>query len=101
MSSRRTRIAHDHHAIIFLDAAHRNREEFPWLVGEVARRVLGRFPVRSSVGAHESEIAIVAGPLEVVWIASEETDVLWRRIDNAHVAEREISEQVVRQSLVQ
>ena len=101
IASRRTRITHDHNEIIFLHAAHRNREELLRLVGDVARRVFGRLAVLSNIGAHESEIAIVARPLEVVRVAAEETDVLGRCIDNAHVAQRQISKQVIREPFVE
>src|SRR5207244_8184028 len=64
------------------------------------RRIVSRFAVWSNVNAHEGEIPVVARPLEVVGVAAEETDTLWRRVDDPHISQRQVGELVIGEPFV-
>ena len=88
IASRRTRITHNHDKLVFLHAAHRDRQKLLRLERHIFGSVLGWFAIWPSVHPHESEVAVMPWPFKVVRIASEEADALWRRVNNANVPQR-------------
>ena len=63
-------------------------------IGNVVARVLRGFAVLADVGAKQGEVAGVARPTPVVDLTAEVADARRRRVDEAHVAQLELFDQV-------
>ena len=98
---RLARIPDDHREIALLDPRLGDGEMNGGVVGNVLLGEIRAAPVRGHVCAQEGEIARVARPHPVVDVAAVVADREWRRVDDAHVLDREIGEELVDHPVVE